>query len=110
MRELLENVVEGYFDGQLQLDLAAIDPETRLRVHLEFLKLITPKPPTILGFDRTEQPIFTGIDLSVPDSESPNHIHITRRVVSGTEQAEQPLFPTIRIIDMSAPAEGEKTE
>ncbi len=100
MRELLHEVFDTYASGQLHLDMKATDPETRLRFMLEVAKLITPKPPTILGFDRTEQPIFTGIDLDVSDTESPNHIHITRRAVGGTALAEQPLFPPPFVIEI----------
>jgi hypothetical protein len=34
---------------------------------VEVAKLITPKPPTIAGFDIEERPIFTAINLDVED-------------------------------------------
>lgn len=93
MRELLQGVSEQYAETQLQADLESVGPELRLRFFIELAKLTTPKPPTILGFDRKEQPIFTGIDLSEVEQDAPKHIHITRRVVGLDPQSEQPLFP-----------------
>jgi len=71
MRELLQRVASEYAAGQLHLDMAATDPETRLRLFVEVSKLITPKPPTIAGFDQQERPIFTGIALDVEDCSFP---------------------------------------
>ena len=97
MRDRLQLIFDQYAEGQLHLDMKATDPETRLRFMLEVAKLITPKPPTILGFDNTEQPIFTGIDLSTNDE--PQHVHITRTVING-QQPEKPPFPA-PIIEIS---------
>ncbi len=71
MRDLLQQTFEQYASGQLHLDLQATDPETRLRFMVEVAKLITPKPPTILGFDNEERPIFTGINLDAEQSSFP---------------------------------------
>lgn len=106
MRELLQGVSKQYAETQLQADLDAVSPEMRLRFFIELAKLTAPKPPTILGFDRTEQPIFTGIDLSEMEPDAPQHIHITRRVVGLDPQAEQPLFPA-PIIQISNGEQGQ---
>jgi hypothetical protein len=71
MRELLQQTFEQYASGQLHLDLQATDPETRLRFMVEVAKLITPKPPTIAGFDIEERPIFTAINLDVENKPFP---------------------------------------
>lgn len=67
MRDRLQGIFDNYAEGQLNLDLQATDPETRLRFMVEVAKLITPKPPTIAGYDNEERPIFTGIALDVEE-------------------------------------------
>ena len=99
MRVLLQNTFEQYAETQLQADLDAVGPEMRLRFAIEIAKLTTPKPPTILGFDRTEQPIYSGIDLSEIEPDAPQHIHITRRIIGADPQSEQPLFPPPFILE-----------
>jgi hypothetical protein len=71
MRERLQGIFDQYAAGQLQLDMKATDPETRLRFMLEVAKLITPKPPTIAGFDSEEQPLFGPLLNIDPLEEKP---------------------------------------
>lgn len=88
MRELLQRVASEYAAGQLHLDMAATDPETRLRLFVEVSKLVTPKPPQIAGFDGQERPIFTGIALDVEE----------RRVFGGiTHNVDEQSRPILSI-------------
>ncbi len=82
MRETLQGIFDQYAAGQLQLDMNATDPETRLRFMLEVAKLITPKPPTIAGFDFEERPIFTGINLDVEQRSFPAPIIVVMKDMS----------------------------
>ena len=83
MRGLLQQTFEQYANGQLHLDLQATDPETRLRFMVEVAKLITPKPPTIAGFDIEERPIFTALNLDVEDKPSLSPIVVVVKDMSG---------------------------
>jgi len=76
MRDWLQQIFEQYADGQLHIDLKATDPETRLRFMLEVAKLITPKPPTIAGFDDEGQPLCRPILNIDPIAEQPFPIPI----------------------------------
>jgi hypothetical protein len=90
MRERLQGIFDRYAEGQLQLDMKATDPDTRLKFALEVAKLITPKPPTIAGFDQQERPIFTGIDLDVQDKPCPAPIIITVKDMSQPDPPPDP--------------------
>jgi hypothetical protein len=71
MRDRLQQIFDQYAEGQLHLDMKATDPESRLRFMLEVAKLITPKPPTIVGFDTQERPVFGGITHNVEECSFP---------------------------------------
>lgn len=87
MQDLLKTTFEQYHAKQLQPDLMAADPETRLRFMLEVAKLITPKPPTIAGFDFQERSVFTGINLDVENRSFP--IQITRRIINDSDKGAE---------------------